>query len=116
MLSEWFNQVILAGALLLFLLAEAAVIIASLGWPNGHASLGTRWIVQLLVNAFLTSIPFVAGIGGCNGVNRLRPKFNAEGEIVNFIWLWRQYLAGTVFAYVAIILLVTSLSEAFRPK
>jgi hypothetical protein len=114
MISGWLDRVILAGALVMFFLTEAVVIVALLGWPNGHASLGSRGIRQLLVNAFLISIPFVAGIRGSSVVKDLRSRFGAEGEAATFVWLWRQYLAGTICAYAAIIVIVISLTEAFR--
>lgn len=116
MLSSWVSRVILAGAILTFLFTEAVVIVTSLGWPNAHVSLGTREIRQLLVNAFLASIPFFVGIGGCSMIKRLQSKFEAGREEATFVWLWRQYLAGTVFAYGAIIVIVISLAETFRPR
>ena len=115
-LSGGVSRLIFACALLTFLFTEAVVIVASLGWPNAHVSLGTREIRQLLVNVFLASIPFFVGIGGCGMVKRLQSKFEAGREAATFVWLWRQYLVGTVFAYGAIIVIVMSLAEALRPR
>lgn len=116
MLSRWVSRVVLACALLMFLASEGVVIAASLGWPNGPAAFAARSMGQLLVNAFLTSIPFVAALWGSMRVNRLRSTLDTQGEEAALVWLWRQYFAGTVFAYIAIISIVTSLAEAFHPR
>ena len=116
MLSDWISHIILVGALVMLLVAEVTVVAATLGWPNGNVVLGTRGIGQLLVNEFLTLIPFVVGIWGCMVVKRLQSKFDAEREKATFVWLWRQYLAGTVFAYAAIISVVMSVAGAFRSR
>jgi hypothetical protein len=116
MLSGWFSRIISVGALLTFLMTEAVVIVASLGWPNAHVLLGTREICQLLVNAFLASLPFFVGIRGCSVVRRLQSKFEAGREEATFVWLWRQFMAGTVIANGAIIVIVLSLAESFHPR
>jgi hypothetical protein len=55
-------------------------------------------------------------MGGCSVVKRLQSKFEAGREEVTFIWLWRQYMVGTVLAYGAIIVIVMSLAESFHPR
>jgi len=110
---EWVSRVLLACALSMFLFTEAVLIVAALGWPNSHVPLGTREIGHLLVSAFLTIIPLFVGIGGCNVVKRLQSKLEVGREEATFIWLWRQYLVGTVFAYGAIISVVIFLGGPF---
>ncbi len=114
--NQWVNRIILACALLMFLFCEGIVTAASLGWPNARAMLGARRVEQLLVNVFLVSIPFVVGVWGCARVKRLESETGMENGRRAFTWLWRQYLAGTVVAYVAILSTVMSVADAFRPK
>ncbi len=106
-LSEHVSQIVLACTLTTFLVSEAVVIVASLGFLNGHASLGISR--HLLVNVFLTSIPGIAGIRGYYVVRRLRSKLDAEREEATLVWFSRQFLAAAVFAYAAIISVVASL-------
>lgn len=116
MAGGWISRIVLACALLMFLVSEGTIIVASLGWPNRRAASATLGISYLLFNVFVTSIPFVIGIWGCIVVKRMQSKSVGQGDEAAFVWLWRQYLAGIVFAYVAIILVVMSLAEAFRPR
>ena len=110
-LSDGVTRILWVGALLVFLLAEAVVIVAGLGLPKAHASLG---IGQLLLTVFLIAIPGLAGIKGYYVAERLRSKFDAEQQDASFVWLSRQFLLATVFAYTAVIFVVISLTEAVR--
>lgn len=110
---EWVNRIILGCALLMFLFSEGIVIAASLGWPNHQTAYGTHELLELLVNLFITSIPFVVGIWGCMVVKRVQAKCSVEAEEASFVWLWRQYLTGIVFAYVALTSVVVSLARSF---
>ncbi len=111
--SEWVTHILWAGAVAVFICAEAVVIVACLGLPQGRPSLG---IGEALMNVFLTSIPGVVAIGGYRVIRRLRSRFDAERQDVTFIWLSRQFLVGAIFAYAAIVSIVISLGEVLHVK
>jgi hypothetical protein len=114
MLSAWVNRVILACALIMFLISEVVVIAACL--RNGQLVFQARGASQLALNLFLTGIPLAIALGGCARVRRVQLRIAQEVEEASFVWLWRQYLVGTVFTYAVLISVITSVAPAFRPR
>jgi|SRR5579859_3548646 len=111
--SVYVDLTLLIGALLLLLVAEAMVIVAFAVSPKVHPSSAIEY---LLGSLFITCIPGVAGIKGYYMVRRLRSTLDAKGDETTAIWLSRQFLGVTVFAYGAVIVNIIFLTEQLRPK
>jgi hypothetical protein len=115
---KWINghgitRVLWVCALLVFLVAEAVLIVASLGLPEGNSSLPVR---SVILNVFLASIPAVVGLSGYKAVRGLAAKANMDSADTTFVWLSRQFLIAAIFAYVALLFVVMSLTDAWHPK
>jgi hypothetical protein len=114
LLSERYTKFLMAGTLAIFLVAEAVVIVASLGLRNERPPLG---LVSLLTIVFINSLPGIMGISAHQRFKRLKSKnFDVIGEEWSLPFLSRQYLRAAVAAYAAIIMDVIFLTEAARPK
>jgi hypothetical protein len=111
--SSSVSWILLACALSVLIVAEATVIVASLGLPNVHTPLGTA---RLLASVLFTSIPGIAGVRGYYMVKRLRPASDLEQEKTIVPLLSRQFLFTAIAAYAAIVMNVIFLTEALRTK
>jgi hypothetical protein len=114
LLSKSVTRILWVSAVSVFLVTEAMVVVASLGWPKGNPSLGAG---HVLLNVFLLAIPGLASFRGYSAVKRLRSNFEAEPpQEITFVWLSRQFLVVTIFSYVAIIIIVISLTRILHIK
>ena len=112
--SDWITRVLWVGALSMFLVAEAVLIVASRDLPEGHRPILT--VGQVIGNAFLASIPAVVGFSGYKAVRRLAAKASLGSEDTTFVLLSRQLLIAEIFTYVAILFVVISFADAWHPK
>jgi len=112
-LSANVSKALEVGSFLVFVVAEAVVIAASLKLPKPISPSVVR---SLLLNVFLTCAPGAVGVHGYKVVNRIRSKFDAQREDPTFVWLSRQFLAATIVAYGVIVSNVVSLTDVFRPS
>jgi hypothetical protein len=92
------TQFLWAGAVLLFILSEAQVIVSYLYAPTPHPSFG---IVRLFVTVLVLSVPGIAGLRGYSVAKRLPPPISGDDQ-ARLVWLAHQFLTIVIFAYVAI--------------
>jgi hypothetical protein len=87
-----------AGAVLLFLLSEAQVIVSYVRGASQHTWLD---LGRLLATLLILSVPGIAGLRGYSVIRGLSSPIGADDE-GKFIWLAHQFLTIVIFAYVAI--------------
>jgi hypothetical protein len=92
------TQFLWAGAVLLFILSEAQVIVSYLYAPTPHPSFGT---IRLLATVLVVSVPGIAGLKGYSVAKGL-PSAASAGEEARVAWLARNFLLIVIVAYVAI--------------
>ena len=114
LLSERTTKFRMAGTITIFLVAEAVVIVTSLGFRNEPPPLR---LGRLLIVVLMNSLPGIVGITAHKRFKRLESNnFDVGGEEWLLPFLSRQYLSVAAAAYVAIITDMILLTEAARPK
>lgn len=98
---------------LLFVVAEALVVAASLGSPQARSPAG---LGLLLARMLINAIPAAAGLKGYFVAKRLPSRADAKQKDAVVLWVSRQFLATAAFAYGAVIFDVIHLGNAIGPR
>jgi hypothetical protein len=98
MLGDRLTRVLWVGAVLLFILTEAQVIVPYLYASTPHSSFG---IGRLLITVLVISVPGIAGLKGYSVVRGLSSAIGS-GDEAKLVWVARQFLTIVIVAYVAI--------------
>jgi hypothetical protein len=86
------------GAVLLFIITEAQIILSYVHIPTQHTWLD---VGRLLGSLLVLSVPGIAGLKAYSVVRRWSSAIGGDDE-GKLIWLERQFLTASIFAYVAI--------------
>jgi len=85
-------------AVLLFIITETQIIVAYVHIPSQHTWLD---VGRLLGSLLVLSVPAVAGLRAYSVVRRWSSAIGG-GDEGKLIWLERQFLTASIFAYVAV--------------
>jgi hypothetical protein len=92
------TQFLWAGAILLFILSEAQVIVSYVRGASQHTWLD---LGRLLATLLVLSVPGIAGLKGYSVAKGLPSAASAEEE-ARVAWIARNFLLIVIVAYVAI--------------
>ncbi|HEX2776621.1 MAG TPA: hypothetical protein VHN10_08285 [Candidatus Acidoferrales bacterium] len=92
------TQFLWAGAVLLFILSEAQIVVSYVRASSQHT-----WfdLGRLLATLLVLSVPGIAGLRGYSVVKRLPPAISGDDQ-ARLVWLAHQFLTIVIFVYVAI--------------
>jgi hypothetical protein len=97
MISPYFTRLLWVCAVLVFIVAEGQIIVSYLHAPASHPPFD---IARLLVTVLIVSVPGLAGLRGYAVVRRLPLAIGGDDQ-TKLIWLAREFLVISIFAYVA---------------
>jgi hypothetical protein len=112
-LKAYITKLMFTGLIVIFLLTEALMITAFARLAEAYPGIGA---VYMWSNLFIASIPCIGGIRGYYAVKQLRSNLDGRREEATVVWLSRQFLATTIFAYAAIAANVGFLTQALHGK
>jgi hypothetical protein len=92
------TPVLWVGAVLLFVLTEAQIIVVYVRTPSQHTWLDVGRLLGMLL---VISAPGIAGLKGYSAVKRL-PSAISGNDRAKLVWIERQFLTFVICAYVAI--------------
>jgi hypothetical protein len=97
MLGPYVTRLLWVCAVLILIVAEGQIIVSYLHAPAPHPPFG---IGRLLMTVLVVSVPGLAGLRGYAVVKRLPSAITGDDQ-TKLIWLAREFLVISIFAYVA---------------